>query len=289
MKRKVTGVVIALTMCLNAMPTTVMAENESPQGGDVKTVSESGGQSEEIVADETTPTKEVDNSKGEKEETKAEKGEQEEKEPTEEENKAEEKKDESKDSKAPSAEENKQQEEETKAEKGEQEEKEPTEEENKAEEKKDESKDSKAPSAEENKQQEEETKAEKTTNEVKQPAAETQATPLTVQKGIAVQSELDESNAAAKVETKDGTTTYYSNIKDAFANTLPGGSVVTALKSDKTYPTNINFNTTGEGVTFDLNGCNLSGINGTIQSGAILKVVNDKYNDPAANTGLYLC
>ena len=242
MKRKVTGVVIALTMCLNAMPTTVMAENESPQGGDIKTVSESGGQSEEIVADETTPTKEVDNSKGEKGETKAEKGEQEEKEPTEGENKAEEKKDESKDSKAPSA--------------------------------------------EENKQQEEETKAEKTTNEVKQPAAETQATPLTVQEGIAVQSELDESNAAAKVETTDGTTTYYSNIKDAFANTLPGGSVVTALKDDKNYPIDINFNTTGEGVTFDLNGCNLYGIVGTIQSGAILKVVNDKYSDPPANTGL---
>ena len=242
MKRKVTGVVIALTMCLNAMPTTVMAENESPQGGDIKTVSESGGQSEETGAEKTTPTKKVDNSKGEKEETKAEKGEQEEKEPTEEENKAEEKKDESKDSKAPSA--------------------------------------------EENKQQEEETKAEKMTNEVKQPAAETQATPLTVQKGIAVQSELDESNAAAKVETTDGTTTYYSNIKDAFANTLPGGSVVTALKSDKTYPIDINFNTTGEGVTFDLNGYNLSGIEGTIQSGAILKVVNDKYSDPPANTGL---
>ena len=242
MKRKVTGVVIALTMCLNAMPTTVMAENESPQGGDIKTVSESGGQSEEIVADETTPTKEVDNSKGEKGETKAEKGEQEEKEPTEGENKAEEKKDESKDSKAPSA--------------------------------------------EENKQQEEETKAEKTTNEVKQPAAETQATPLTVQEGIAVQSELDESNAAAKVETTDGTTTYYSNIKDAFANTLPGGSVVTALKSDDTYPIDINFNTTGEGVTFDLNGCILYGIVGNIQSGAILKVVNDKYSDPPANTGL---
>ena len=117
MKRKVTGVVIALTMCLNAMPTTVMAESEVPQGSDVKAVSESGGQSEEIVSDETTPTKEVDNSKGEKGETKAEKGEQKEKEPTEEENKAEEKKDESKDSKAPSAEENKQQEEETKAEK----------------------------------------------------------------------------------------------------------------------------------------------------------------------------
>lgn len=33
MKRKVTGVVIALTMCLNSMPSTVMAENESPQGG----------------------------------------------------------------------------------------------------------------------------------------------------------------------------------------------------------------------------------------------------------------
>ena len=285
MKRKVTGVVIALTMCLNAMPTTVMAENESPQGGDIKTVSESGGQSEEIVADETTPTKEVDNSKGEKGETKAEKGKQKEKEPTEEENKAEEKKDESKDSKAPSAEENKQQEEETKAEKGEQEEKEPTEEENKAEEKKDESKDSKAPSAEENKQQEEETKAEKTTNEVKQPAAETQATPLTVQEGIAVQAELDESNAAAKVETKDGTTTYYSNIEGAFASTLSGGSVVTALKSDTTHK-EINFNTPGEGVTFDLNGYNLSGIKGTIQSGAILKVVNDKNRDPHANTGL---
>ena len=286
MKRKVTGVVIALTMCLNAMPTTVMAENESPQGGDIKTVSESGGQSEETGAEETTPTKKVDNSKGEKGETKAEKGEQKEKEPTEEENKAEEKKDESKDSKAPSAEENKQQEEETKAEKGEQEEKEPTEGENKAEEKKDESKDSKAPSAEENKQQEEETKAEKTTNEVKQPAAETQATPLTVQEGIAVQSELDESNAAAKVETTDGTTIYYSNIKDAFENTLPGGSVVTALKSDDTYPIDINFNTTGEGVTFDLNGCILYGIVGNIQSGAILKVVNDKYSDPPANTGL---
>ena len=242
MKRKVTGVVIALTMCLNAMPTTVMAENESPQGGDIKTVSESGGQSEEIVSDETTPTKEVDNSKGEKGETKAEKGEQKEKEPTEEENKAEEKKDESKDSKAPSA--------------------------------------------EENKQQEEETKAEKTTNEVKQPAAETQATPLTVQEGIAVQSELDESNAAAKVETTDGTTTYYSNIEEAFANTLPGGSVVTALKSKITYSKDINFNTTGEGVTFDLNGYDLSGIKGTIQSGAILKVVNDKYSDPPANTGL---
>ena len=242
MKRKVTGVVIALTMCLNAMPTTVMAESEVPQGSDVKAVSESGGQSEEIVADETTPTKEVDNSKGEKGETKAEKGKQKEKEPTEEENKAEEKKDESKDSKAPSA--------------------------------------------EENKQQEEETKAEKTTNEVKQPAAETQATPLTVQEGIAVQSELDESNAAAKVETTDGTTTYYSNIEDAFASTLSGGSVVTALKSKRTYSKDINFNTTGEGVTFDLNGYNLSGIKGTIQSGAILKVVNDKYSDPPANTGL---
>lgn len=33
MKRKVTGVVIALTMCLNSMPSTVMAENESLQGG----------------------------------------------------------------------------------------------------------------------------------------------------------------------------------------------------------------------------------------------------------------
>ena len=242
MKRKVTGVVIALTMCLNAMPTTVMAESEIPQGSDVKAVSESGGQSEEIVADETTPTKEVDNSKGEKGETKAEKGEQKEKEPTEEENKAEEKKDESKDSKAPSA--------------------------------------------EENKQQEEETKAEKTTNEVKQPAAETQATPLTVQEGIAVQSELDESNAAAKVETTDGTTTYYSDIKDAFANTLPGGSVVTALKSNDTYPIDINFNTTGEGVTFDLNGCSLHGIVGNIQSGAILKVVNDKDSDPPATPGL---
>ena len=241
MKRKVTGVVIALTMCLNAMPTTVMAESEVPQGSDVKAVSESGGQSEEIVADETTPTKEVDNSKGEKGETKAEKGEQEEKEPTEGENKAEEKKDESKDSKAPSA--------------------------------------------EENKQQEEETKAEKTTNEVKQPAAETQATPLTVQEGIAVQSELDESNAAAKVETTEGTT-YYATLAEAFANTLPGGSVVTALKSDDTYPIDINFNTTGEGVTFDLNGCILYGIVGNIQSGAILKVVNDKYSDPPANTGL---
>ncbi len=61
MKRKVTGVVIALTMCLNSMPTTAMAENESPQGGDIKTVSESGGQSEETGAEKTTLTKEVDN------------------------------------------------------------------------------------------------------------------------------------------------------------------------------------------------------------------------------------
>ena len=108
---------------------------------------------------------------------------------------------------------------------------------------------------------------------------------MTVQEGIAVQSELDESNAAAKVETTDGTTTYYSNIKDAFANTLPDGSVVTALKSDKTYPIDINFNTTGEGVTFDLNGCSLFGIVGTIQSGAILKVVNDKDSDMGTNAG----
>ena len=65
MKKKVTGVVIALTMCLNSMPTTVMAENESPQGGDIKAVSESGSQTEEKGTEENTPTEKVDNSEEE--------------------------------------------------------------------------------------------------------------------------------------------------------------------------------------------------------------------------------
>ena len=101
---------------------------------------------------------------------------------------------------------------------------------------------------------------------------------------VNAQAILNIAEAGAKVTIGD-TTTYYANIKDAFANTLPGGSVVTALKSDKNYPIDINFNTTGEGVTFDLNGCNFFGIVGTIQSGAILKVVNDKDNDPGAHAG----
>lgn len=107
---------------------------------------------------------------------------------------------------------------------------------------------------------------------------------MTVQEGTAVQAELNESNAAVKVETTEGTT-YYATLAEAFENPLPGGSVVTALKSDKTYPININFNTTGEGVTFDLNGCNFLGIRGTIQNGATLKVVNDKDNDSGAHAG----
>ena len=56
---KVTGAVVALTMCLNSVPSTALAENESPLGGDIKAVSEAEERTEEIVPEESTPTEEV--------------------------------------------------------------------------------------------------------------------------------------------------------------------------------------------------------------------------------------
>ena len=56
---KVTGAVVALTMCLNSVPSTALAENESPRGGDIKAVSEAEERTEDSVSEESMPTEEV--------------------------------------------------------------------------------------------------------------------------------------------------------------------------------------------------------------------------------------
>ena len=56
---KVTGAVVALTMCLNSVPSTALAESESPRGGDIKAVSEAEERTEDSVSEESTPTEEV--------------------------------------------------------------------------------------------------------------------------------------------------------------------------------------------------------------------------------------
>ncbi len=186
MKRKVTGVVIALTMCLNSMPTTVMAESEVPQGGDVKAVSESGGQSEESGAEENTPTEEVDNSNGEKEEVKEE--------PTSE---------------------NDTQQEETEAEEGEQEEK--------GEETNEEVKDSETPSADESNKQEEETKAETPTEKVQavpltaQEGIAVQADGITLDK---ISKNVVAGNDVEFTVTYSGSDTLTAEVKDGNNNTI---------------------------------------------------------------------
>ncbi len=200
MKRKVTGVVIALTMCLNSMPTTVMAESEAPQGSDVKAVSESGGKTEEKGTEESAATEEAEgeNSENGKEDAKEESN------PTEE----------NSDTEKDSSDENNR--EETKAEEGEQEEKEPTEEkgeENNAEEKKEEVKDSETPSVEENKS--EEVKQE----EEKQPAQE--AVTLTAENGTAVQATGE---AVAKIGEDE-----YETLDEAIEATLAEDSATISL------------------------------------------------------------
>ena len=56
---KVTGAVVALTMCLNSVPSTALAESESPRGGDIKAVSEAEERTEDSVSEESTSTEEV--------------------------------------------------------------------------------------------------------------------------------------------------------------------------------------------------------------------------------------
>ena len=113
---KVTGAVVALTMCLNSVPSTALAESESPRGGDIKAVSEAEERTEESASEESTPTEEVKAEETERVDAEEQEEGTSEGDTQEEESKPEEKqeetKDETKDSETPSADESNKQEEE---------------------------------------------------------------------------------------------------------------------------------------------------------------------------------